>query len=99
MLYICNVSFEQPIKETVMGKMMKYKMRAECMNDIFAFTSSFAQSINNFAIHGNTHIPDVVFEFQSWKSMKSIMKVLSDIPDSHVMMETLQPKSKYTGQR
>lgn len=82
-----------------MGKMMKYKMRAECMNDIFAFTNSFAQSMNNFSIHGCMHIPDVEFEFQSSEPMKSIMRTLSEIPDSHVMMETLQPKAKYTGQR
>ena len=82
-----------------MGKMMKYKMRAECMNDIFAFTNRFAQSMNNFAIHGCMHIPDVEFEFQSSEPMQSIMRTLSEIPDSHVMMETLQPKAKYTGQR
>ena len=82
-----------------MKRMKKYKMRAECMNDIFAFTNRFAQSMNKFAIHGCMHIPDVEFEFESSEPIETLMEILSNIPDSHVMMETLQPKSKYTGIR
>ena len=42
--------------------MKKYKLRAEGLNDIFEFTTLFAQSMNKFAIHGCMHIPDVEFE-------------------------------------
>ena len=82
-----------------MKRMKKYKLRAECMQDIFEFTKLFIPFMGKYILSGCTGHPDVEFEFESSEPIETIMKNLSNIPDSHVMMETLQPKSKYTGIR
>ena len=82
-----------------MKRMKKYKLRAEGMNDIFEFTNLFKKSMGKYILSGYTGHPDVEFEFESSEPIETIMEILSNISDSHVMMETLQPKSKYTGIR
>ena len=80
-------------------KMTKYKFRAEGMNDVFAFMQIHIMSIGKYCLSGYNAQPDVEFEFESSEPIETIMKILRKIPDSHVMRETLQTKSKYTGKR
>jgi hypothetical protein len=80
-------------------KMTKYKLRAEGMNDVWAFTNKHYASMGKYILSGYMYTPDVEFEFESSDSIETIKKILRTIPDSHVMRETLQPKSKYTGNR
>ena len=82
-----------------MKRMKKYKLRAEGLNDIFEFTNLLKKSMGKYIINLETGPPDVEFEFESSEPIETLMEILSNIPDSHVMMETLQPKSKYTGIR
>jgi len=79
--------------------MEKYKLRAEGMNDVFEFMKLAGRSISNYTIHGNTIIPDVEFEFESSAPFLKLMTTLHKVPDGHVMCDTLQPISKYTGER
>jgi hypothetical protein len=80
-------------------KKNKYKLRAEGVNDVFNFIRLSKGSIGNYTISGHTLIPDVVFEFDSEKSLDMLMKILRKVPDAHVMIDTFALKSKYTGNR
>ena len=76
---------------------MTYKMRAEGVNDVFEFVRAMGRNIKEYRIIGNTIIPDV--EFESKKSLHIVLNTLRQIPDSHVMVETVKPISEYTGVR
>ncbi len=78
---------------------MTYKMRAEGVNDVFEFVRAMGSNIKEYRIIGNTIIPDVEFEFETKKSLDFVFNILTDIPDSHVMIETVNPISEYTGVR
>ena len=78
---------------------MTYKMRAEGVNDVFEFVRAMGGNIKEYRIIGNTIIPDVEFEFETKKSLHIVLKTLRQIPDSHVMVETVKPISDYTGVR
>ena len=78
---------------------MTYKMRAEGVNDVFEFVRAMGRNIKEYLIIGNTIIPDVEFEFETKKSLHIVLKTLRQIPDSHVMVETVKPISDYTGVR
>ena len=79
--------------------MEKYKMRAEGINDVFEFMKLAGRSISNYTIYGNNTIPDVEFEFESSAPFLKLMTTLHKVPDGHVMCDTLQPISTYTGER
>ncbi len=79
--------------------MMTFKMRAEGVNDVFEFVRMFSKNIKEYRIIGNTIIPDVEFEFETKKSLHIVLNTLRQIPDSHVMVETVKPISEYTGVR
>ena len=78
---------------------MTYKMRAEGVNDVFEFVRAMGSNIKEYRIIGNTIIPDVEFEFETKKSLHIVLNILRQIPDSHVMVETVKPISEYTGDR
>lgn len=50
-------------------------------------------------IERNGMFPDVVVEIATKESMESIINVFNKIPDAHVIIETIQPKKLYTGDR
>jgi predicted transport protein len=79
--------------------MMTFKMRAEGVNDVFEFVRMFSKNIKEYRIIGNTIIPDVEFEFETKRTLNTILNTLRQIPDSHVMVETVKPISEYTGVR
>lgn len=83
------------------NKYKLYKMRAEGLIDIYRFIIAFAKkgTLGNYKIIANGIYPDAVIEFQSSSSIESIVRILEKVPDSHVMIETLQLKSEYTGKR
>ena len=45
------------------------------------------------------HFPDVIVEIATKESINSIISIFKKIPDSHVILETIQPKKLYTGDR
>jgi len=78
----------------------RFKLRAECLNDAIQFIRS--RKIKNLwhvKIEQEELYPDVDFEFNTKMSLKEILIILSTIPDSHVMMDTINPIEKYTGKR
>ena len=79
----------------------RFKLRAECIYDVIQFIRS--RKIKNIWYvkieQQEVLFPDVDFEFNTRMSLKEILIILSKIPDSHVMMDTINPIEKYTGKR
>ncbi len=109
MIEVLNVEFEktkkkldkieQELKLLALGNATQYKLRAEGINDVLNFLLSAAKSIKSYKIIGNSFIPDVEFEFESKLTQSELEEILEQIPDSHVMLETLKPLAEYTGER
>lgn len=78
---------------------MKYKLRAECSNDVARFIMNAHSLMTNFKMQKDDELPDVEFEFETELALDEIIMTLQDIDDSHVMYQTIQPIEKYTGER
>lgn len=75
-----------------------YKFRAECIHDVLEFMGK-AKFQYNIKIERKGLFPDVVVEIATKESMESIVNVFNKIPDTHVIIETIQTKKLYTGDR
>jgi hypothetical protein len=90
-----------------MNSNQTYKLRAECLSDINAFINNLGEisdsSLVEFKVTpimvNGLRLPDCVLEVTSTLTIDDIRNVLAEIPDSHVMMETVTLKEKYTGDR
>lgn len=83
--------------------MKKYKFRAECLVDVFLFFNHCPQgSVENIECNPIKMIetaPDVEVSFDSKLSLSDFRKICAIIEDGHVMLQTIQPFSLYTGER
>lgn len=79
-------------------KKQTYKFRAECINDVLGFMKK-AKFEYDVKIERKGLFPDVVVEIATKESIDSIISIFKKIPDSHVILETIQPKKIYTGDR
>lgn len=75
-----------------------YKFRAECIHDVLEFMGK-AKFQYDIKIERKDFFPDVVVEIATKESIESIVNVFNKIPDTHVVVETIQPKKLYTGDR
>lgn len=75
-----------------------YKFRAECIHDVLEFMGK-AKFQYDIKIERKGMFPDVVVEIATRESIESIVTVFNNIPDTHVIVETIQPKKSYTGDR
>jgi hypothetical protein len=81
-----------------------FKFRAECKHDVkvfmelanFDFEILFFQSLKSLEMLG---MADVVVRLETNESLEAVKEVFNRIPDSHVMLETIQPAASYTGER
>ena len=79
----------------------KYKMRAECSIDLARFLTTIpveSFKCKRIKIKG-VDFPDFTAEFTSILTISQIRRELSKIPDGHVMRETVEIASQYTGER
>lgn len=76
---------------------MKYKLRAECQNDIDQLFKKI--KVSHVFIESENRFPDVYVEFTSEKSIGDIINIMHQIDNSHVMIETIETIEKYTGER
>lgn len=79
----------------------KYKMRAECQNDLgHALLAIPMEHLTaSQVVSDGTTYPDVIVEFVSSMPLEEIRNALSNIVDGHVMAETVELESEYTGNR
>lgn len=79
-----------------------YKFRAECISDVTKFIEKakfwYCIKVDRYLIEKALK-PDVVAEITTKESLDKILSVFRKISDSHVMMQTIQPKKLYTGIR
>jgi len=76
-----------------------YKLRAEGLNDFLAFLQNGMYfKVKSFTVEP-LGIPDVVVTFETDSSLSEIKEKLREIPDSHVMLDTVKPINEYTGDR
>ena len=81
------------------GRVKTYKLRAEGLNDFLAFLQTgMYMKIKSFTVEP-IGVPDVVVTFETESSLSEIKSKLREIPDSHVMLQTVMPINEYTGER
>jgi hypothetical protein len=76
-----------------------FKLRAECLQDIFLFIEALQYKANNFKIINIEQYPDKELEFETNIQFGAIIEILRSIPDGHVMVQTLSLIEDYTGKR
>jgi|688.fasta_scaffold00022_124 hypothetical protein len=80
--------------------MNTYKFRAECLYDVIQFMGHCPEVIQNIEVQRDERFPDCYITLQSHSAMSEILnKILEMQGDVHVMFESLQPETEYTGQR
>jgi len=77
-----------------------YKCRAETYCDIEILIRMIFPAIAKFkVVRINENMPDIELTFKSNLPIDSIKKIMREIPDNHVMIDTLNLKHLYTGLR
>ncbi|MFM7854715.1 MAG: hypothetical protein ACKO96_23010, partial [Flammeovirgaceae bacterium] len=66
------------------------KLRAKCKIDVVLFIQSVFTQLTNFQMTPIKDVPDVHFEFETDLAADEIKFTLEEIPDSHVMIESLR---------
>ena len=80
--------------------MIRYKCRAECMPDVDRLRRVLFDNGWNGRMRMDVEpTGDVEVEFESQLPLHTLEKLISKIPDGHVMIETLTKASQYTGIR
>lgn len=92
----------------------RYKFRAEFLGDVLAFFDKIIKTKQGLMnVHVNPDYPnvsggwsddsnpimDVVASFGTFASKETLTRLLDEIPDSHVMWQTIVEESEYTGIR
>lgn len=98
--YHCVSAEFSPVAEGTIGT--KYRFRAECARD----ADLFLRAISSFIVFSWTvtplgFYPDVVVAFTLAKeiSQRDLLWIASLIRDGHVLVQTLEKNSDYTGER
>jgi hypothetical protein len=84
--------------------MNKFKLRSECYHDIDLFVRALVARLGQLkftAEIADRPLPmfDMTLEFETKLGMNDIKEILKEVPDSHVMLETLALADEYTGER
>ncbi len=77
----------------------EFKFRAECLSDIILFLNTSRNFLKFNIDNDEATLPDCEIEITTYLNYSSMLGIMRRIPDSHVMMQTLQPKLDYTGIR
>jgi hypothetical protein len=76
----------------------KFKVRAECSVDIDKLINSMSDSkVVLISRNIKKPFPDEVLEFESDYSLLELQKICLEIPDGHVMRQTIAIASEFTG--
>jgi hypothetical protein len=78
--------------------MYSFKFRAECLIDVERFISRL-DSLGWLNITMMNQFPDCYVTFYSERRLDELRAIIRDVPDGHVMLQTIQPAALYTGER
>lgn len=77
---------------------MSYKFRAECRYDVDRFLKLL--SVNKIVISSNENgFPDVEVQIESDISLDQLRNIMRNVANGHVMVQTINHASEYTGER
>lgn len=96
-----NKPIETPVEQIKpIENFFGYKFKAECKADVNNWILNSSCHYKNFNIIPDEYgFPDVEVEFTSTLTINQIRNTFVNITDSHVMLESLNYKDKYTGER
>lgn len=78
----------------------RYKFRAECLADVGEFFKAVNFPYTRIEIVRAGTVPDCTVEFTTeGTSLDALRAIMADIPDGHVMRESVNLVAKYTGER
>ena len=77
----------------------KYKLRAECLADLVNFLKLTGSIKMGLVIELDNKFPDCICTLETSARLDTIKKILEEVPDGHVMIQTLSKESLYTGTR
>ena len=77
----------------------KYKLRAECSDDVMNFLNNIHSQLLSFKFLRWKNYPDCELIFTTELELDEIQMTLLDIDDAHVMAQTVQLYKNYTGKR
>lgn len=80
-------------------KHTRYKFRAECLQDVVDFINLTIGKIQNLEIYHDPDYPDTRLTFDTSLDKESLLLIIDKIEDGHVMSDTLELLSEYTGKR
>ena len=80
--------------------MKKFKMRCDCKPDADLFIECLSGFIQEHKITPDIGgLPDVELEITTSFTKKELIEILCILDDCHVMADTIEEESKYTGKR
>ena len=79
---------------------MKYKFRAECKTDAFKLIDLLTDVVEYNIEPLITELPDVEITVETKETtLDELRNTMQKITDGHVMVQTVMPVEKYTGER
>lgn len=91
--------FKRFTNKSDVKKVYKYKMRAECSQDVVNFINHAHNILGSFIMTKVDGYPDVDFYFETVMPIEEVIFELKRLKDTHVMYQTLNYSDKYTGER
>lgn len=76
-----------------------YKFRAECEHDANKLRKRLGMKCFKIVKTIKYYFPDAVVDLYTTLSLEEIRDVIREIPDGHVMLETVALTEEYTGER
>lgn len=79
-----------------------YRWRAECPIDnerLLALLPPY-ELLKFDSVIQDARFPDTETELTVWSlSLEHLQDIMRQVPDGHIMVQTVQPKDRYTGER
>jgi hypothetical protein len=81
--------------------MTTYRFRAECLHDVTSFLANSIRKIGfqKYTFSQEGPFPDVEVELEADMGLEDLRMELRKIEDGHVMVQTINLKDQYTGER
>jgi hypothetical protein len=97
--YVSSDAVQKAAREAVPSA-IAYKFLAECQVDVDRFKALLQGKYTTFvATPGAQGLPDVECEFTSTEALQTLRALMRSISDGHLMLQSLNVASEYTGDR
>jgi len=80
-------------------KLFVYKLRAECEHDVNEFRRILRYDFYSLTKTIHPYLPDTIVEIATSLALQELQDIIRQIPDGHVMLQTIALKENYTGER